>query len=177
MLLRNYRLSDDISFRFSQNASPLTVEQYMSWLKAIPAHEKIITLAMDYETFGEHQKKETGIFSFLENLLTRLGRSNDFRFMTPSDAMEDLEATQRLDIPGFISWADEERDLSAWLGNEMQRDAFDSLIKLEADIKCLLDKAILRQWRTLQTSDHFYYMSTKKGSDGDVHNYFSPYPS
>jgi alpha-amylase len=132
---------------------------------------------MDYETFGEHQKKETGIFSFLENLFTRLARSKNFRFLTPSDAVEQLEATQKLGVPGFISWADEERDLSAWLGNEMQRDAFDSLIKLEADIKGLLDKGILRQWRTLQTSDHFYYMSTKKGSDGEVHNYFSPYPS
>lgn len=177
MLLRNYRLSDDISFRFSQDPSPLTAEQYVSWLNGIPPHEKVVTLAMDYETFGEHQKKETGIFSFLENLITRLARSKDFRFLTPSDAVENLEAMQKLNIPGFISWADEERDLSAWLGNDMQRDAFDSLIKLEADVKSLLDKAILRQWRTLQTSDHFYYMSTKKGSDGEVHNYFSPYPS
>lgn len=177
MLLRNYRLSDDISFRFSQNPSPLTTEQYLSWLNVTPPHEKVITLAMDYETFGEHQKKETGIFSFLENLFTRLARSKNFRFLTPSDAVEQLEATQKLGVPGFISWADKERDLSAWLGNEMQRDAFDSLIKLEADIKSLLDKTMLTQWRTLQTSDHFYYMSTKNGSDGEVHNYFSPYPS
>lgn len=177
MLLRNYRLSDDISFRFTQNPSPLTAEQYLSWLNAIPPHEKVITLAMDYETFGEHQKKETGIFSFVENLFTRLARSKNIRFLKPSDAVENLEAAYKLNVPGFISWADEERDLSAWLGNEMQRDAFDSLIKLEADIKGLLDKAILQQWRALQTSDHFYYMSTKKGSDGEVHNYFSPYPS
>jgi alpha-amylase len=177
MLLRNYRLSDDISFRFSQNSSTLSVEQYMSWLNAVPAHENVINLAMDYETFGEHQKKESGIFSFVENLFIQLARSKKFRFLTPSQAVETLEATQKLNLPGFISWADEERDLSAWLGNEMQRDAFDSMVKLEADVKGLLDKALLRQWRTLQTSDHFYYMSTKKGSDGDVHNYFSPYAS
>ena len=177
MLMRNYRLSDDISFRFLQNSSALTVEQYMSWLEAIPPHENIVTLAMDYETFGEHQKKETGIFSFLANLFTRLARSRNFRFLTPSEAVEIYDATEKLHVPGFVSWADEERDLSAWVGNEMQRDALDSLIRLEADIKTLLDKNILRQWRALQTSDHFYYMSTKKGSDGDVHNYFSPYPS
>jgi len=177
MLTRNYRLSDDISFRFAQNAATLTAEQYMSWLNAIPAHEKVINLAMDYETFGEHQKKEKGILSFLKNLFAQLARSKDFNFMTPSEAVENIEATHKLVVPGFISWADEERDLSAWLGNEMQKDAFDSLLRLEADIKDLHDKAFLTQWRTLQTSDHFYYMSTKKGCDGDVHNYFSPYPS
>ena len=177
ILLRNYRLSDDISFRFSQKAAPLTAEQYMEWLYSIPPREKVINLAMDYETFGEHQKKETGIFVFLENLLTGLSQTKNFRFMTPSEAVEQIPANHKLIIPGFISWADEERDLSAWLGNEMQRDAFDSLIKLEEDIKSLHDKALLNEWRTLQTSDHFYYMSTKKGNDGGVHAYFSPYPS
>ncbi|HET9485897.1 MAG TPA: glycoside hydrolase family 57 protein [Chryseosolibacter sp.] len=176
-LLRNYRLSDDISFRFSQSHPPLTVDQYLAWLKAIPMQEGIINLGMDYETFGEHQKKETGIFSFLERLLTRLARSKDFSFTTPSRVVENTRASEKLTIPGFISWADEERDLSAWLGNEMQRDAFDSLIKLERDIKNLHNKTLLTEWRTLQTSDHFYYMSTKKGNDGGVHSYFSPYPS
>lgn len=177
MLTRNYRLSDDISFRFSQHSTALTAERYLSWLQAIPARENVIMLAMDYETFGEHQKKERGIFSFLETLLTRLARSGDFAFMTPSQVTDMIPPTQKIDVPGYISWADEERDLSAWLGNEMQKDAFDCLLRLEADIKHLHDKALLTQWRTLQTSDHFYYMSTKKGCDGDVHNYFSPYPS
>ena len=177
LLLRDYRLSDDIAFRFGQGIPGLTAGQYIGWLNAIPPHENFVNLGMDYETFGEHQKKDSGIFAFLEDLFTGLVRAENFRFVTPSEAVEMLEATAELPIPGFISWADEERDLSAWLGNEMQRDAFDTLMKMETDIKDLHDKAMLNEWRTLQTSDHFYYMSTKKGSDGGVHHYFSPYPS
>lgn len=176
ILARNYRLSDDISFRFSSNNNPLTVEQYMSWLCAIPPHEDLITLAMDYETFGEHQKKATGVFQFMEKLFSTAARHKSFNFLTASEAVCQT-AYAMLSVPNFISWADEERDLSAWLGNEIQRDAFDSLLKLEADIKNLHDKTLLDTWRSLQTSDHFYYMSTKKGSDGEVHSYFSPYPS
>lgn len=176
LLLRDYRLSDEISFRFSQNATPLSAAQYIGWLGAIPEGQNVITLAMDYETFGEHQKKETGIFDFLETLLVSLCRRRDFRFSTAADALEQAPVS-RLAVPHTISWADQERDLSAWLGNEMQRDAFDSLLKLEQDVKDLLDRRLLNEWRTLQTSDHFYYMSTKKGSDGEVHAYFSPYPS
>lgn len=177
LLTRNYRLSDDISFRFSQHLSADSAEKYAGWLRALPANNEVINLAMDYETFGEHQKQETGIFSFLENLLTTLASSEDFKFLTPSEAVDTIIARERLNMPGFISWADAERDLSAWLGNEMQRDAFDSLLKLETDVKDLHNRALLSQWRMLQTSDHFYYMSTKNGTDGDVHNYFSPYPS
>lgn len=177
LLTRNYRMSDDISFRFSQHFSAHNAPKYVGWLRSLPAEQAVINLAMDYETFGEHQKHETGIFSFLENLLTELAASADFRFLTPSEAVDTLSSHERLTVPGFISWADHERDLSAWLGNEMQRDAFDSLLKLEADIKNLHNRALLNEWRMLQTSDHFYYMSTKKGTDGDVHNYFSPYPS
>lgn len=177
ILLRNYRLSDDIAFRFTQEVAPLTVNQYMSWLNGIPENENPITLAMDYETFGEHQKKETGICNFLDRLLRTLANNENYRFLTPSEAVETLPAHKTLSVPNFISWADEERDLSAWLGNEMQRDAFNTLIKMEADIKSLHNKTLLRIWRSLQTSDHFYYMSTKKGNDGGVHAYFSPYPS
>jgi alpha-amylase len=146
-------------------------------LNAIPEKEAVINLALDYETFGEHHKKETGIFTFLENLITAISRKKTFRFLTPSEAIKKIKPSKSLTVPTFISWADEERDLSAWLGNEMQRDAFDSIMKLESDVKTLRDKTILRDWRLLQTSDHFYYMSTKKGNDGGVHAYFSPYPS
>ena len=177
LLLRNYRLSDDIAFRFSQKQSPLTAAQYMTWLNEIPVDQNVITLALDYETFGEHHKKETGIFTFLGNLLTALARKKNYRFLTPSEAVENLPGHKTLSVPSFISWADQERDLSAWLGNEMQRDAFDSLLKLETDVKSLHNKSLLNLWRSLQTSDHFYYMSTKKGNDGGVHSYFSPYPS
>ena len=177
ILLRNYRLSDDIAFRFTEGGKMLSVEKYMSWLNALPQQEGVTNLAMDYETFGEHQKKQTGIFKFMEDLLSRLAKSKNLEMLTPSQAIQKLQPHSVLSVPNFISWADQERDLSAWLGNEMQRDAFDSLLKLEFDIKNLNDPVILDQWRNLQTSDHFYYMSTKKGGDGVVHKYFSPYPS
>jgi alpha-amylase len=177
ILLRDYRLSDEIAFRFSQHTQPTSANQYITWLNAIPEKQAVVNLAMDYETFGEHHKKETGIFTFLENLMTAISRSKTLRYLTPSEAIKNVKPLRTLAVPAFISWADQERDLSAWLGNEMQRDAFDSLMKLECDVKSLRDKTILKHWHLLQTSDHFYYMSTKKGNDGGVHAYFSPYPS
>ncbi|HEY0651891.1 MAG TPA: glycoside hydrolase family 57 protein [Chryseosolibacter sp.] len=177
ILLRNYRLSDDIAFRFSTDGKLLTSEKYLSWLNGLNSFEDVVTLAMDYETFGEHQKKETGIFKFLEETVTKLAKSKTFEMVTPSQAMVKSKPHSVLNVPYFISWADQERDLSAWLGNEMQRDAFDTLQALEFDVKNTNDPALLETWRNLQTSDHLYYMSTKKGGDGTVHNYFSPYPS
>lgn len=177
LLPRDFRLSDDIAFRFSREHATMTAEQYIKWLEKIPAGENMINLGMDYETFGEHHEKQSGIFLFLEKLLCALARKNQFHFVTASEAVDQVPDAGPLATPGYISWADQERDVSAWLGNEMQRDAFDSLLKMEADVKALLDKDILEQWRALQTSDHFYYMSTKKGSDGRVHSYFNPYPS
>ncbi len=176
ILTRNYRLSDDVSFRFVKDGKKLTPEQYITWITGIPAQERTVTLAMDYETFGEHQPEETGIFTFLESFLSRVACHPLLTPLTASEAMEGT-AHSALAVPAYVSWADQERDLSAWLGNEMQRDAFDTLLGLENDVKNRLDKTLLRQWRALQTSDHFYYMSTKRGSDGGVHSYFSPYPS
>jgi alpha-amylase len=175
ILLRNYRLSDDISFRFS--AGELTVEKYISWLSQMPNNEKLVTLAMDYETFGEHKKSHTGIFKFLEDLLVAISNHPDYKMLTPSEAVQLHEPHSQLFVPNFISWADSERDLSAWLGNDMQRDAFDSLKKLEKNLNVINDSQFLHTWRQLQTSDHFYYMSTKKENDGEVHQYFSPYCS
>jgi alpha-amylase len=177
VLLRNYRLSDDIAFRFRENGKTMTAEKYLTWLNAPPAHENVITLAMDYETFGEHQKKTTGIFKFLEDWLVGMAGSKTLKMATPAELVSAVAADSTFNSPNYISWADQERDLSAWLGNEMQRDAFDTLARLEFDIKNLEDAGALEQWRNLQISDHFYYMSTKKGSDGVVHNYFSPYAS
>lgn len=177
ILLRNYRLSDDIAFRFNEGGKTLTAEKYVSWLNALPHEDHVVNLAMDYETFGEHHKKETGIFKFMEDLLSRLARSRSFEMATPSQVVRATESHSVLHVPHLISWADQERDLSAWLGNDMQRDAFDTLAGLECDIKNIDDNDTIAQWRNLQTSDHFYYMSTKKGSDGMVHSYFSPYAS
>jgi alpha-amylase len=180
LLLRNYRLSDDIAFRFSQRSWsewPLSAKKFVRWLENIPEKNPIVNLGMDYETFGEHQKKQSGIFNFLEQMLTGIALRKKFKMVTPSEAIEILKPEGNLSVPKVASWADQERDLSAWLGNDMQQDAFETLYQLEKMIKRAHDPALLETWRSLQTSDHFYYMSTKKGNDGAVHNHFSPYSS
>lgn len=177
VLLRNYRLSDDIAFRFQQDGQSLTVDKYTSWLHDIPEDQTLVNVALDYETFGEHQKKNSGIFNFLEELLVSLSSDKKLRMVTPSEAIRNQPVKDVLSVPNVISWADRERDLSAWLGNPIQQDAFDTLLALGNDIEMLSDPLLLRCWRMLQTSDHFYYMSTKKNDDGNVHSYFSPYPS
>lgn len=177
ILLRNYLLSDDIAFRFNQNGTPLKPDTYIEWLNEIPAFEKVVNIAVDYETFGEHQKKETGILDFMKNLFIKLSKNEHFRMITPSEAVKEIAPHSELSVKDYVSWADQERDLTAWLGNDMQRDAFNSLKKLDQQVKAISNVDLLKQYRLLQTSDHFYYMSTKGGSDGTVHNYFSPYPS
>ncbi|MBL0740595.1 glycoside hydrolase family 57 protein [Chryseolinea lacunae] len=177
LFLRDYTLSDDIAFRFQEHGKKLTPEKFMTSLAKTPAHAKVVTLAMDYETFGEHQKKESGIFKFLEGLLTSLATSGRFHLIKPSDAVTTVLPAGPLDVPDTISWADTERDLSAWLGNDMQQDAFENLVQLGTRVKALHDAELTDRWRRLLTSDHFYYMSTKKSNDGEVHAYFSPYAS
>lgn len=176
VLLRNYRLSDDIAFRYVQNGRPLTVSKYLSWLTAMPAGENLVMLGMDYETFGEHHR-DAGIIQFLEGLLKKLAHHDILQMLTPSEAIDRHSPAGTLEVPHYTSWADQERDLSAWLGNDMQNDAFESLIKLEPEIRRANDAQLLDHWRRLQTSDHFYYMSTKRNDDGNVHAYFSPYNS
>ncbi len=180
LLLRNYRLSDDVAFRFSDRQwpeYPLTAAKYVRWLHRIGPGETVINLFMDYETFGEHQWAETGIFDFLRALPGEILQDPDFQFLTPAEAAEAHEATDEIDTPGFISWADEERDMTAWLGNAMQQDAARKIYELEPAIRRQNDEKLLRKWRTLQTSDHFYYMCTKWFADGDVHRYFNPFDS
>ena len=180
LLLRNYRLSDDVAFRFSDpgwTEYPLTAAKYAHWLHRIHREEAVINLFMDYETFGEHQWPETGILNFLEALPAEVLRHGDFHFRTPAEAAAASPPAGSIDCPGFISWADEERDTTAWLGNAMQQDAARALYELEAAVRLSRDEGILRQWRMLQTSDHLYYMCTKWFSDGDVHRYFNPYES
>jgi alpha-amylase len=180
LLLRNYRLSDDVAFRFSDRnwaEYPLTAAKYAHWLHRIRWEEAVINLFMDYETFGEHQWRETGIFEFLEALPGEILRHPDFRFQTPAEAAAEREPAGEIACPDFISWADEERDTTAWLGNAMQQDAAGKLYALEAAIRRGKDEGLLRIWRMLQTSDHLYYMCTKWFSDGDVHRYFNPYES
>lgn len=177
LLPRNYRLSDDIGFRFIDQGRTLTVEKYLNRIDRACAPGDVVTIGLDYETFGEHRKRNTGIIEFFEELLTRIATSPTLTMATASVAMVQQPSSGPVSIPHYISWADNERDLSAWLGNEMQRDAFDSLRALEYEVKNLGDNRLLSEWRNLQISDHLYYMSTKKGSDGTVHSYFSPYSS
>jgi alpha-amylase len=177
IFLRHYRLSDDIGFRFMQGSTRLTINQYMNWLNRMPREEQLTNLAMDYETFGEHQKADSGIFNFLEDMLENLAISDRFSMILPSETLVSHTATSALSIPGEVSWADTERNLSAWLGNDMQKDAFNSVMKLEKDVRALGDEELLQYWRYLQTSDHFYYMCVKSDLDGSVHKYFNPFPS
>jgi alpha-amylase len=179
MLLKNYRLSDDIAFRFSNAAwenYPLTAEKYAGWLANAAQQGDVINLFMDYETFGEHQWEQTGIFNFLWHLPDEvLARGMDFA--TPSEVIAKYAVRDKLDVPHCVSWADTERDLSAWLGNHLQNSSVGFVYSLEKLVHEMNDPDLLQVWRKLQTSDHFYYMSTKKAGDGDVHNYFNPYNS
>jgi alpha-amylase len=180
LLLRNYQLSDDIAFRFSQqdwSEWPLTAEKYVSWINHVDAKQELVNLFMDYETFGEHQKAESGIFGFLRAFPEQLIKTGKWVFRTPSEISEDLQPVAGIDCPHAISWADEERDLTAWLGNDLQDEAFSSLFKVSDLMAGCKDADLHRDWNYLQTSDHFYYMCTKWFSDGDVHRYFNPYGS
>ncbi len=180
ILLKNYRLSDDIAFRFSNRGWkewPLTAEKFVDWVHQINGDGFVCNLFMDYETFGEHQWEDTGIFKFLEALPQHLLDTGANDFKTPSQCIDAYQPVGEYDVPHVISWADTERDLSAWLGNAMQSNALHELYKLEAPVKATGDDQVIADWRKLTTSDHFYYMCTKYFADGDVHKYFNPYES
>ena len=178
LLLKNSNLSDDIAFRFSDKGWsdwPLTGEKYLSWLKAAAQNEEIINLFMDYETFGEHQKAASGIFDFMKYFPETVIKDGEFEFVTPSQATKKHRPVGDLDVMDPISWADEERDVTAWLGNELQNDAFNKLYDQVEKLALLDNETLWSDFGHLQESDHFYYMCTKFFSDGAVHKYFNPY--
>ena len=178
LLLKNSSLSDDIAFRFSDRGWsdwPLTCEKYLSWIKSAAQNDDIVNLFMDYETFGEHQKAQSGIFDFMRYLPEAVIADGEFEFVTPSQAVKKHRPVATLDVPDPISWADEEIDLTAWLGNELQNDAFKKLYDQTEKLAILNDEALWSDFGHLQESDHFYYMCTKFFSDGAVHKYFNPY--
>jgi alpha-amylase len=180
LLLKNYKLSDDIAFRFSDKGwteFPLTTDKFAHWVHSVAGSGETINLFMDYETFGEHQWESTGIFNFLDHLPGAIMRHPDFNFKTPSEVIDMYPTRDTYDVHNFISWADTERDLSAWLSNSMQREAFRAIYSIEDKVLACGNKEIIRAWEKMQTSDHFYYMCTKFWNDGDVHKYFSPYDS
>lgn len=178
LLLKNYRLSDDIAFRFSNrdwSGWPMTAEKFAGWVNQVNGNGETVNLFMDYETFGEHQWESTGIFDFLRAMPWRILDNPDNNFMMPSEVARVYEPKGELDYERITSWADTERDLSAWTGNKMQQAAIHELYALEKAVIASCNEELISIWRKLQTSDHFYYMCTKWFSDGDVHKYFNPY--
>ena len=176
LLLKNYRLSDDIAFRFSNkkwSGWPLTAETYSSWLTA--SGGPLVNLFMDYDTFGVHQWKEHGIFTFFERFVGKWITAGG-QFNTVSQALSNAPAGD-VSMPETITWADSERDLTAWNGNALQQEALRYVYQLAPRVLASGNSQLISDWRNLQTSDHYYYMCTKWASDGDVHAYFSPYNS
>jgi len=180
LLLRNFNLSDDIAFRFSERSWsnwPLTADKYVTWIANTLQKDEVINIFMDYETIGEHQKASTGIFQFIKIFPKALLSQTDIKFCTPSEICKKHQPVAPLNVPFPVSWADEERDTTAWLGNELQNEAFTKLYSVEKQVLRSKDADLIDDFRKLQESDHFYYMCTKFFSDGIVHGYFNPYES
>lgn len=180
LLLKNSRLSDDLSMRFSDrswNEWPLTAEKYVEWLKASVQGSEMINLFMNYETFGEYELASTGIFDFLRHLPECIFTMTDFEFLTPKEVVRKHQPVAPLHVPYPISWADEERDITGWLGNELQMEAFEELYKVQHEVRAIDDPRLNEDYSRLQASDHFYYMGTKLFSDGDFRRHVSPYDS
>lgn len=180
LLLKNYRLSDDIAFRFSDRGWkewPLTVEKYQKWLNDSFLNGPLVNLFMDFETFGEHQWADTGIFQFMDQLIYMWLKEYDNKFVTVSEACDLEEPQDSISMPSTVTWADTERDLSAWMSNEIQNEAMNTLYKMRPEILASEDPRLIEDFRRLTTSDHAYYMCTKYWNDGDVHAYFSAYDS
>ena len=178
LLLKNSRLSDDLTLRFSDHSWhewPLTADKYARWLKDCTQDSEIVNLFMNYETFGENQLAETGIFEFMRSLPEYIFSTTDFEFLTPSEAVKKHQPVAPLHVPYPISWADEEKDITGWLGNELQNEAFEELFKIQPKVEALNDPELNQDYSRLQASDHFYYMRTKLFSDNDYHRYVSPY--
>ena len=178
LLLRNYSLSDDIAFRFSNkgwNMWPLTAEKYVNWMKESAKEGDIVNLFMDYETFGEHQSEESGIFAFMKALPGAVLADGTFGFATPAEIVKKYKPVSDIAVEDAISWADEERDVTAWLGNELQSEAFKKVYAMTEKLSIVNDPDLWNDFGHLQESDHFYYMCTKFFSDGEVHKYFNPY--
>ena len=179
LLMKNSKLSDDITFRFGSpdwSEYPLTADKYINWIDSLPEEEQLVNLFMTYETFGELQARETGIFEFMK-ALPRFAAEKGIVFMTPSEVVSKIKPIGEMPVMHPISWADEARDTSAWLGNILQEEAVGKLYSIGERVRLCDDKRIRQDWYRLQASDHFFYMSTKHSDDGSVHSHFSPYDS
>ncbi len=180
VLMRNFKFSDDISFRFSNtnwSEFPLTAEKFTGWINKLQEKEEIVNLFLSYETFGQRQPKESGIFDFLEHWVDTVVKNDNLKFVTPSQAVQELQPISIVSVPDPISWADEERDLTSWLGNEMQKEAFEKLYVLSQKMTNCKNDDLIKDWNYLQESDHFYYMSTKYFSGNQGQIYKNPFDS
>ena len=178
VLMRNFKLSDDIAFRFANTNwldYPLTADKFVNWLENMNPKDEVVNLFLSYESIGGRQSKDTGIFNFIESLITKIVKHPALKLATPSEVIEELQPISAVSVPNPISWADVERDLTAWLGNGMQQEAFEKLYNLSGQMQKCSDGELIKDWNFLQSSDHFYYMSTKFFSDGEVHSYFNPF--
>jgi len=178
VLLKNYKLSDDVAFRFGNQAwddYPLSADKYANWIHSHHGDGQTVNLFMDYESFGEHQWEDTGIFDFLRHLPEAVLRHPETGFKTATETIQSYDSAGEYDVPDILTWADTDRDLTAWTGNDIQRDAIAATYRMEEDVMKTRKRDLIETWRKLQTSDHFYYMCTKWANDGDVHAYFSPY--
>ena len=179
LLLKNSRYSDDLAYRFSSyswNEYPLTAEKFIGWIANTPPEEEVFNLFMNYEVLGSMQPSHTGIFEFMK-ALPRFAFESGIGFSTPTEALENNKPIGEMVVPNNISWSDEERDVSAWLGNKLQQSALKSLYEIGERVRLCTDRRLKKDWLYLQSSDHFYYMSTKHfGSDnGSFSPYMSPY--
>ncbi len=178
VLMRNFKFSDDIAFRFGNTNwadFPLTADKFVNWLENLNPKDEVVNLFLSYESIGDRQSKETGIFNFFESLIEKIVKQPNLKLSTPSEVIEELQPVSAVGVPNPISWADEERDLTAWLGNGMQKEAFNILYSLTSQMQKCTNAELIKDWNYLQGSDHFYYMSTKFFSDGEGHNYFNPF--
>lgn len=180
VLLKNYKLSDDVAFRFSNQDWqdwPLDAGKYANWIHSHHGNGQTVNLFMDYESFGEHQWEDTGIFEFLRHMPEMVLQHGDTGFKTATETVQAYDTVGEYDVPDILTWADTERDLTAWIGNDIQRDAIAATYRMEEDVMRTRKRNLIETWRKLQTSDHYYFMCTKWSNDGDVHAYFSPYQS
>ena len=180
VLMRNFKLSDDLALRFSNPAwseYPLTAGKFTGWLNGLDDREEVVNLFLGYDSLGKRHPEESGIFEFMEHWVPDVLKQKNFKFSTPSQVIEELQPVSVVSVPNPISWVDEERDLTAWLGNDMQREAFGKLYDLSERISQCVNSELLKDWNYLQSSDHFHYMSTKFFSHGESGNHFNPFES
>ena len=179
LLLTNDKLAEDISRNFNNpewDEYPLTADKYIRWIASLPEEEQVINLYLSMDTFGSFLPGYTGIFDFMK-ALPAFGKESGVEFTTPSDVVAKLKPVGELSIPYPISDIDEARDVSAWKGNELQREALNKLYGVAERVNMCSDRRLKQDWEYLQSSDHFYYMSTKNMADGADHAAFSPYDS